>query len=156
MDYLSSTMDHAVLQRCRIYQLEDVRIRPRASPDELVNCLRALADRCNFLTEDEKEWNVQYRFIRALSNKEIVKKLLALDLMATTSKMLEVCCTHNAISDNCEAMGLKEQKTVNAIQRQNKPRQGRKPPADSAHSCGCCTKSHPPGRSSCPARDDHC
>ena len=33
---------------------------------------------------------------------------------------------------------------------------GRKPPADSAHSCGCCTKSHPPGRSSCPARDDHC
>ena len=27
MDYLSSTMDHAVSQRCRIYQLEDVRIR---------------------------------------------------------------------------------------------------------------------------------
>ena len=53
-------------------------------------------------------------------------------------------------------MGLKEQKTVNAIRRQNKPRQGKKPPADSAHSCGRCTKSHPPGRSSCPARDDHC
>ena len=44
-------------------------------------------------------------------------------------------------------MGLKEQKTVNAIQRQNKPQQGKKPPADSAHSCGCCTKFHPPGRS---------
>ena len=70
--------------------------------------------------------------------------------------MLEVCRTHIAISDNLEAMGLKEQKTINAIRRQNKPRQGRKPPADSAHSCGCCTKSHPPGRSSCPARDDHC
>ena len=26
LDYLSSTMDHAVLQCCRIYQLEDVRI----------------------------------------------------------------------------------------------------------------------------------
>ena len=26
MDYLSSTMDHAVSQRCRIYQLEDVHI----------------------------------------------------------------------------------------------------------------------------------
>ena len=26
MDYLSSMMDHAVSQRCRIYQLEDVRI----------------------------------------------------------------------------------------------------------------------------------
>ena len=33
---------------------------------------------------------------------------------------------------------------------------GKKPPADSVHSCGCCTKSHPLGRSSCPARDDHC
>ena len=102
-----------------------------------------------FPTEDEKEWNIQYRFIRALSDKELVKKLLALDLMATTSRMLEVCCTHIAISDNLKAMGLKEQKIVNAIWRQNKP------PADSVHSCGCCTKSHPPGRSSCPARDDH-
>ena len=51
--------------------------------------------------------------------------------MATTSRMLEVCCTHIAISDNLEAMGLKENKTVNAMQRQNKPHQGRKTPADS-------------------------
>ena len=120
-------MDHAVSQRCRIYQLEDVRIRPGESPDELVDRLRALADRCNFPTEDEKERNVQYRFVRALSDKELVKKLLALDLTATTAKMLEVCRTHIAISDNLEAMGLKEQKTVNAIRRQNKPRQGKKP-----------------------------
>ena len=69
-----------------IYQLEDVRIRPGESPDELVDHLRALADRCNFPTEDEKERNVQYRFVRALSDKELVKKLLALDLMATTAK----------------------------------------------------------------------
>ena len=124
MDYLSSTMDHAVSQCCRIYQLEDVRIQPGESPDELIDHIWALADRCNFPTEDEKEWNVQYRFVRALSDKELVKKLLALDLMATTSKMLEVCCTHIAISDNLEAMGLKEQKTVNAIRRQNKPHQG--------------------------------
>ena len=158
MDYLSLTMDHTVSQCCRIYQLEDVRIWPGESPDELVDHLWALADWCNFPTEDEKEWNIKYRFVRALSDKELIKKLLALDLMATTSRMLEVCYTHFAISDNFEAMGLKEQKkkTVNAIWRHNKPCQGKKPPADSVHSCGCCTKSHPPGRSSCPARDDHC
>ena len=28
----------------------------------------------------------QYRFVRALSDKELVKKLLVLDLMATTAK----------------------------------------------------------------------
>ena len=156
MDYLSSTMDHAVSQHCRIYQLEDVRIRPGESPDELVDRLRALADRCNFPSEEEKEQNVQYRLVRALNDKELVKKLLALDLKATTPKMLEVCRTHIAISDNLEAMGLKEQKTVNAIRKHNKPHQGKKPPADSVHSCGHCTKSHPPGRSSCPARDDIC
>ena len=70
---------------------------------------------------------------RALSDKELIKKLLAPDLTATTTKMLEVCHTHIAISDNLKAMGLKEQKAVNAIQRQNKPQQGKKPPAGSAH-----------------------
>ena len=76
--------------------------------------------------------------------------------MATTPKMLEVCQTHIAILDNLEAMGLKEQKTVNAIRKQNKPRQGKKPPPDSVHSCGHCTKSHPPGQSSFPTWDDIC
>ena len=89
----------------------------------------------NFLTEEEKEWNIQYRFIRTLSDKELIKKLLALDLTVTTPKMLEVCCTHIAISDNIETMGLKEQKAVNVMQRQNKPCQGKKPPTDSVHSC---------------------
>ena len=110
----------------------------------------------NFPTEEKKEWNVHYRFARAFSDKELIKKLLALDLTATTTKMLEVCCTHITISGNLEAMGLKEQKTVNAIQRQNKPHQGKKPPAHSVHSCGHCMKSHPPGKSSCLATNDNC
>ena len=87
-------MDHIVSQRYRIYQLEDVCAHPGESPDELVECLCTLADRCNFPSEEEKEHNVQYRFVRALDDKELVKKLLALDLEATTAKMLEVCCTH--------------------------------------------------------------
>ena len=156
MDYLSSMMDHAVSQCCRIYQLKDICIWPVESPDELVDCLWALADWCNFPTQEEKEWNIQYIFIRALSDKELIKKLLALDLTATTTKMLEVCCTFIAISDNLKAMGLKEQKTIIAIWRKTKPCQGKKPPADSVHSCWNSTKSLPPGRSSCPAMDNHC
>ena len=149
-------MDHAVLQCCKIYQLEDVCIQTGESPDELVDHLQALADQCNFLTEEEKEWNVQYRFVRALNDKELVKKLLALDLTATTSRMLEVCCTHIAISDNLEAMGLNQQKSVNVIQKQSKPYHGKKSQADSVHSCGHCTKSHPPGQSSFPVWEDKC
>ena len=156
MDYLSSMMNHAVSQCCRIYQLEDVHIWPGELPDELVNHLCALADWCNFPSDEEKEWNIQYRLVRALNDKELIKKLLTLDLMATAPKMLGVCWTHIAISDNLEAMGLKEQKIVNAIRKQNKPCQGKKPPPDSVHSCGHCTKSHPPGQSSCPAWDDIC
>ena len=107
--------------------------------------LWALADQCNFPTEEEKEWNVQYRFIRALNDKELVKKLLALDLTAMA-----------AISDNLEAMGLNQKKSVNVIWKQSKPHHGKKPQADSVHSCGHCTKFHPPGRSSCPAWEDKC
>ena len=44
MDYLLSTMDHEVSQRCRIYQLEDVRIQAGESPDEFMEHLHALAD----------------------------------------------------------------------------------------------------------------
>ena len=104
----------------------------------------------------KRNGNIQYRLVRALNDKELIKKLLTLNLKATTPKMLKVCQTHIAISDNLEAMGLKEHKTVNAIRKQNKPGQGRKPPVDSVHSCGHCTKSHPPGWSSCPAQDDIC
>ena len=68
--------------------------------------------------------------------------------------MLEVCRTHIAISDNLEAMGLNQQKSVNVIQKQSQPHHGKKPQADSVHSCGHCTKSHPPGQSSCPAQED--
>ena len=112
MDYLLSTMDHEVSQCCRIYQLEDVRIRAGESPDELMECLHALADCCIFPTNDEKEHNVQYHFICTLSDKDLVKKLLALDLKATTAKMLEVCRTHITISDNLDALGLVGSKPI--------------------------------------------
>ena len=86
MDYLLSMMDHEVSQHCRIYQLEDVRIWAGESPDELVEHLCALADHCNFPADDEKEHNVQYHFVHSLSDKDLVKKLLALDLKATTAR----------------------------------------------------------------------
>ena len=59
IDYLLSKMDHEVSQHCKIYQLEDVRIQAGETPDELVECLLALAYHCNFSTDDEKECNVQ-------------------------------------------------------------------------------------------------
>ena len=86
MDYLLSMMDHEVSQHCRIYQLEDVRIWAGESPDELVEHLCALAYHCNFPADDEKEHNVQYHFVHTLSDKDLVKKLLALDLKATTAR----------------------------------------------------------------------
>lgn len=164
LDHLASSMDHTISQRCRIYQLEDVRIRAGESPDELVARLRTLADRCKFPTEEEKERNVQYRFVRALNDTDLVRKLLALDIKASTEKMLETCRTHIAIADNINAMGLTGSKSVNAINkqgrrrrpRQNPPRKPANDPPTPQHSCGNCTKPHPPGRGSCPAKDSIC
>ena len=117
MGNLLSTMDHKVSQGCRIYQLEDVCAHPGESPDELVDCLCTLADRCNFPSEEEKECNVQYRFVTALDDKELVKKLLSLDLKTTTAKMLEVCHTHITISDNLDA----QEETSRGIKANCKP-----------------------------------
>ncbi|MCG8626928.1 MAG: hypothetical protein MJE68_33630, partial [Proteobacteria bacterium] len=167
LTHLQSTMDHEISIRCRIYKLEETRIQPGETPDELVDRLRTLADHCNFPSEDEKERNVQYRLVRALDDRELVKKLLALPIKETTAKMLEVCRTHIAINGEMEAMGLGRSKTVNAIQkgppRKGPPKGQHKPPQQrqqqqqqQQHSCGNCTVQHTPGRASCPAKESKC
>ena len=164
LEHLQSTMDHEISIRCRIYKLEETHIQPGESPDELVDRLRMLADRCNFPSEEEKEQNVQYRLVRALDDRDLVKKLLALPIMEMTAKMLEVCRTHIAINGEMEAMGLSSSKTVHAIQkgptqkgptrRWHKPQQQQQP--QQQHSCSNCTVQHIPGCASCPAKAAKC
>ena len=55
LDHLASQVHCTVSQRCQIYQLEDVQIKPGDTPDELVDCLGALAIMCNFPTGKKKE-----------------------------------------------------------------------------------------------------
>ena len=116
LDDLVSQMYHTVSQRCQIYQLEDVQIKPGETPDVLIECLRALANRCNLPTDDKKEWNVHFHLVHALIDRELVKKLFTLDLKATTAQMLKTCRTHTVILDNLNAMGLGS-KTVNAVNK---------------------------------------
>ena len=108
-------------------------------------------------SEEEKEHNIQYHLVCTLNDKELVKKLLALALTTTTAKMLEVWRTHITISDNLEAMGLKEQKIVHARRKQNKPQQGKK---TSNIQCALMWTLHkvPPhlAQSSCSVQDDIC
>ena len=84
-----------------------MKIKPGETPNELVDCLRVLADRCSFPTDEEKEWNIQFHLVSALTDSELIKKLLTLDLKAAIAKMLETCRTHIAIADNLNAMSLR-------------------------------------------------
>ena len=38
--------------------------------------------------------------VHALSDTDLIRKLLAMKIKATTAEMLAVCCTHIAIADN--------------------------------------------------------
>ena len=162
LKHLQSSMDHEISIRCRIYKLKDTRIQPGETPDELVERLRTLADRCDFPSEEEKERNVQYRLVRALNDRELVKKLLALPIKEPTSKMLEVCRTHLAINGEMEAMGLGSSKPIHAVRRGNPKRSQQQKPTkpqqqqQQQHSCGNCPFQHAPGRASCPAKDAKC
>ena len=116
-----------------------------------------------FPSDEEKERNMQYHFVHALSNSDLVCKLLALKLTATTSEMLDLCCTHIAISDNMNTIGLTGSKTVNAICCQKQQCQWQQPQQQKSHTastvqhtCSNYMKSHAPGRSSCPAKDSMC
>ena len=87
--------------------------------------------------------------VRALSDTDLIRKLLAMKIEATTAEMLAVCRTHIAITDNMSSMGLST-KAISAVQKTvNK---------SSTHStpCGNCMKHHTPGREHCPAKDSTC
>ena len=148
MDFLHSSMDHPISQRCRIYQLEEIRIKAGETPDELVEQIRGLADRCNFPTEAEKERHIQFRMVHALSDTDLIRKLLAMKIEATTAEMLAVCRMHIAIADNMSSMGLAV-KAIGTVQKMKKPQSHGSP-------CGNCTKRHTPGREHCPAKDSTC
>ena len=85
---------------------KNLRIKAGETPDELVDWLRTLINRHNFPTDEEKEQNVQFHLVHALTDSKLVKKLFNLDLKATTVKMLKICRTHIAIADNLNAMGF--------------------------------------------------
>ena len=51
LDHLAFQMDHTVSQWCQIYQFEDGQIKPGDTPDELVDHLQALANRCSIPTD---------------------------------------------------------------------------------------------------------
>ena len=145
LDHLASQIDHTVSQRCQIYQVEDTWIKPGETPYELVDHLRALANRCNFPKDKEKEWNVQICLVHVLTHSELVKKLLALNLKATTVKMLKTRKTHIVIADNFNVMGLNS-KTASAVKKwsqqpQSHPQQQQPKMANlqNQHACGNCT-----------------
>ena len=149
MEFLPSSMDHPVSQRCRIYQLEEIRVKAGETPDELVERIRGLGNRCNFPTDVEKERHIQFRMVHTLSDTDLIRKLFAMKIKATTAEMLAVCRTHIAIANNMSSMGLST-KAVSAVQKITK-----KPPTHSSP-CGNCTKCHTPGREHCPAKDSTC
>ena len=84
--------------------------------------------------------------VHALSDTDLIRKLLAMKIKATTAKILAVCCTHIAIADNMSSMGLST-KAVSVVQKMTKKA--------SSHSnlCDNYTKHHTPGREHCPAKD---
>ena len=129
--------------------MEEIRIKAGETPDELVERIRGLADRCNFPTDVEKERYTQFRMVHALSDTDLIRKLLAMKIEATTAEMLAVCRTHIAIADNMSSMGLST-KAVNAVQKMTKKASSHDNP------CGNCTKRHTPGREHCPAKDSTC
>ena len=81
----------------------------------------------------EKERHIHFQMVRALSDTDLIRKLLAMKIEATTAEMLAVCRTHIAIADNMSSMGLST-KAVSAVQKMTKKASSHGNP------CGNCTK----------------
>ena len=57
--------------------------------------------------------------VHALSDTDLIRKLLTMKIEATTAKMLAVCHTHIAIADNMNSMGLST-KAISAVEKMMK------------------------------------
>ena len=69
MEFLHSSMDHPVSQRCRIYQLEEIRIK--AGETVQTNSLNKSEDYLIDVTSPQmrrQERHIQFRMVRALSD----------------------------------------------------------------------------------------
>ena len=72
--------------------------------------------------------------VLALSDTDLIRKLLAMKIEATTAEMLAVCWTHITIADNMSLMSLAI-KAIGTMQKMKKPQSHGNP-------CGNCTKCH--------------
>ena len=97
----------------------------------------------------EKKRHIQFWMVCTLGNTDLIRKLLAMKIEATTAEMLAVCRTHIAITDNMSSIGLSN-KAVNAVQKTMKKSMTH------GSSCGNYTKCHIPRREHYPARDSTC
>ena len=74
----------------------------------------------------EKERHIQFWMVRALSDTDLIRKLLEMKIEATTAEMLAVCCTHITIADNMSSMGLSTKAVSGAVEVNNpQPATGR-------------------------------
>ena len=90
----------------------------------------------------EKERHIQFLMVHALSDTDLIRKLLAMKIEATTAKMLAVYRMHIAIAHNVSST-----KAGSAVQKMTKK------PSTRSSPCGNCMKHHTPGREHCPAKD---
>ena len=60
MKFLHEGMDHSVSQWCRIYQLEEIKIKAGETPDELVKRIQGLADTAHNGNRSNHIWDVSY------------------------------------------------------------------------------------------------
>ena len=97
----------------------------------------------------EKERHIQFRMVRTLSDTDLIRKLLAMKIKATTAEMLAGSCTYIAIADNMKSMGLSTT-AISTVQKTIKK--------SSTYSTPCvnCTKHHTPGIEHCQAKDSTC
>ena len=117
LNYLASNMDHSVSQQCQIYQLEDIQLTVGETLMSWLIAYVPLQTNDTFPI-DEKVQHVQLWFVHALSDTDVTKKLLALDLTAMTAKRHSLPYPYIATADNINAMGLTGLKSVSQILKQ--------------------------------------
>ena len=88
----------------------------------------------------------KFKWYMHWSDTDLIQKLLAMKIEATTAKMLAACWTHITIAKNMLLMGLAT-KAISTMQKSVKKHTSHGSP------CSNCTKCHTPGREHYPAKD---
>ena len=164
LHHLETTLDMEVGPHVHVYDFEAIRKKCDKTAHELVARICQLTSQAHIGDGSTAaiKFEVQQCFILAITDEEIelICRLLAAPLTATTNELLTIAESYYAVEHGAQQMSSGGNTSVNTVhahcKHYDKGKQQQHKKSTPNNLCCNCTKQYAPGRANCPACESVC